>query len=125
MKRNIFLTITGLETLLVGIFLGIQNDALLDDPHDRFVHFTYYMGNMTWSIILIIAGLATIAIGLSNCNKWHLQSAALILMSAVWCAYFVVFLVQDLHFSQPLHLGTILVGMVFLRILVEARYGGD
>lgn len=124
MKRNIFLTITGLETLLVGIFLGIQKDALLDDPHDRFVHLTYYMGNMPWSIILITAGLATIAIGLSSFDKWHLQSVTLILMSAVWCAYFVVFLVQDLHFSQPLHLGTVLVGMVFLRILVEARYGG-
>ena len=124
MKRNIFLTITGLETLLVGIFLGIQRHILLDDPHDGFVHITHYMGNMSWSIILITAGLATIAIGLSNFDKWHLQSVALILMSAVWCAYFVVFLVQDLHFSQPLHLGTVLVGMVFLRILVEARYGG-
>lgn len=124
MKRNIFLTITGLETLLVGIFLGTQKHTLLDDPHDGFVHITHYMGNVSWSIILITAGLATIAIGLSNFDKWHLQSVALILMSAVWCAYFVVFLVQDLHFSQPLHLGTVLVGMVFLRILVEARYGG-
>lgn len=125
MKRNIFLTFTGFETLIIGIFLAIKRHYFLDDPHDRFIHVSYHMGDLDWAVILIAIGILVIAVGWTNFNKWHAQSIMIIILSGLWCAYFVAFLLQDLHFPGGIQMHTIMTGCFFLQILVEARFGGD
>lgn len=125
MKRNIFLTLTGLETLVIGVFLSFQRHLIRDDPNDRLVHVIHHMGDIDWAFILIAIGLITTVIGMTNYNRHHAETVMMIVLSAVWCAYFVTFLVQDIHFPGIIGIKTIMTGFVFVQVLVEARYGGD
>lgn len=124
MRRNIFVAFTGLATLAVGMYLLLEHHFMRDDPSDRLVHISQYMGNINWAVILMVVGTVAAVVGLTNYNKYHAYSVMIIILSALWCAYFVAFLIQDIHFGQPIRLGTVLTGYVFVQILVEARFGG-
>ncbi|MBB1099959.1 hypothetical protein H5R88_07595 [Limosilactobacillus sp. WF-MT5-A] len=125
MKRNIFITLIGIETLCVGLALVFQRNLLQDDPNNRLVHAFHHMGDINWSFILIAMGLLATVIGMTNFNRYHAKSIAMIMLSSLWCAYFVTFLLQDIYFPGIIGIKTIMTGFVFIQILVEARYGGD
>lgn len=124
MKRNIFLTLTGIETIIVGLYLAFERHVFQDDPNDKFVHVSQHMGDIDWAVILITIGIVATAIGMTKLSRWHAQSIMMIVLSGLWCAYFVVFLIQDIHFPMIIQLKTIMAGFVFIQILVEARFGG-
>ena len=118
MKRNIYLSLTGIESLAVGIYLVAKRHMLQDDPHNLPVHVIHHMGDTGWGVALIIVGLIVTAVGLTNFNRWHAKSVMII-------ALFVAFLLQDIHFpGGGIQLSTVMTGFVFVQILVEARYGG-
>lgn len=125
MKRNIYLSLTGIESLAVGIYLVAKRHMLQDDPHNLPVHVIHHMGDTGWGVALIIVGLIVTAVGLTNFNRWHAKSVMIIALSALWFAYFVAFLLQDIHFpGGGIQLSTVMTDFVFVQILVEARYGG-
>ena len=124
MKKNVFLTLTGIETIVVGLYLAFERHVFQDDPHDKFVHVSQRMGDINWAVILITIGVMATVIGMTKFNRWHAQSIMMIILSGLWCAYFVVFLIQDIHFPMIIQLKTIMTGFVFAQILVEARFGG-
>lgn len=123
MKRNIFLTLTGLETIVVGVFLLIQRNILLDDHNDKVMHFVHQMGNAEWAALLIAVGAAALAIGLLNSNRYGAQTIILIILGGLWLAYAFFFTFSDFHFGKPLHLGDMLAWFVFLQVAFEAYYG--
>lgn len=123
MKRNIFLTLTGLETITVGILLLVQRNILLDDHNDKVMHFVHQMGNSEWAALLIAVGAAALVIGLLNINKYFTQTAMLIILGGLWLAYAFSFTFSDFHFGNPLHLGDLLAWFVFLQITFEAYFG--
>jgi hypothetical protein len=45
-------------------------------------------------------------------------------LGACWAAYFVAFVLQDLHFGPGVHLGTILSAFVFIHVLYDAYATG-
>lgn len=124
MKRNIYLTWSGLETLVVGIFLALQQHIMQDDPNDRVVHFTQHLGDIDWAVVLILLGIVATVTGMTGFNRWHFQPFIIIMLGSLWCAYFVVFFIQDIHFGGRVHLSTIMTGLIFVSIVVEARFGG-
>lgn len=124
MRRNIFLSITGFETILVGVCMWWQRQFFLDDPKDKFIHTVHHMAGVNWSIALITVGLVAIVVGLTNYHKHNAQIIVLIVLGGLWCAYSLVFLIMDIHFKQSIGLLSMLTTCVFIRILVEARYGG-
>lgn len=123
MKRNIFLNLTGLETIAVGVFLLIQRNILLDDYSDKVMHFVHQMGNTEWAVLLIIVGASALIIGLLNTNRYGAQTITLIILGGLWLAYAFFFTFNDFHFGNPLHLGDLLAWFVFLQITFEAYYG--
>lgn len=124
MKRNIYLTWSGIETLIVGVFITFQRHFLQDDPNDRVVHITRHLGDVNWTVLLIAMGVIAAGAGLTSFNRWHFHSIIIILLGALWFAYFVVFFIQDIHFGGRVHMSTIMTGFIFISILMEARYGG-
>ncbi|MEE6647754.1 hypothetical protein PS395_00785 [Limosilactobacillus pontis] len=124
MKRNIYLIWSGVETLIVGIFITFRHHFMRDDPNDLIIHVIRHLGDTDWTILLIVIGVIAVGIGLTGFNRWHLQSIAIILLGALWFAYFAVFFIQDIHFGSRFHLSTLMTGLIFISILVEARYGG-
>lgn len=124
MKRNIYLTWSGIETLVVGIFIAFQRHFLQDDPNDRIVHITQHLADVDWTALLIAIGLIATITGATRFNRWHFRSIIIILLGALWCAYFVVFFIQDIHFEGRIQMSTLMTGLIFISILVEARYGG-
>lgn len=124
MRRNIFLTLTGLETMVVGLCLALQRHVFQDDPKDKLIHISQHMGEINWAVILITIGILVAMIGMANFNRWHTQSIAMITLSALWCAYFAGFLIQDIHFPGVVGLKTVMTGFIFVQVLVEARFGG-
>ena len=123
MKRNIFLTLTGLEAIAVGIFLLVQRNILLDDHNDKIMHFAHQMGDPEWAALLIAVGVAALVIGLLSTNKYFIQTAMLIILGGLWLAYAFFFTFSDFHFGKPLHLGDLLAWFVFLQIAFEAYFG--
>lgn len=123
MKRDTFLATTGLETLLVGLCVLFSRSDLMDDPNDHIVHIVHHVCDLNWSIALIAIGLIAITIGLTNFNKHNAQLIMLIVLGGLWCAYSFAFVVIDLHFHKSLGVLSVLTVCVFIRILVEARYG--
>ena len=124
MKRNIYLTWSGIETLVVGLFLSLQRHIMQDDPNDKVVHFTQHLGDVDWAFVMISLGLIATIVGLVRFNRWHFQSLIIILLGAIWCAYFVVFFIQDIHFGGNIQLSTVVTGLIFVSIVIEARFGG-
>lgn len=123
MKRNIFLVLTGLETISVGFFLLIQRNILMDDANDKMMHFVHMMGNTQWSILLMAVGTFSLLIGLFNVNKWAMQNVTLIVLGGLWLAYAFSFTFTDVHFGKPIHLGDFLCCFIFIQILFEAYFG--
>lgn len=124
MKRNIFLVLNGMQTIAIGIFLLIQRYTLLDDHSDRAIHLVHYMGDAEWATVLIVLGSIGFVVGLLDTDRYHIQKIILILLGGIWFAYSLFFIMNDLHFGQPVHLGTILSSFVFIQILFEAYFGG-
>lgn len=124
MKRNIYLTWPGVKTLIVGAFIAFQHHFLQDDPNDRIVHITHHLGDMDWTVLLIAIGVIAVGTGLTGFNRWHFQSVVIILLGAFWLAYCTVFFIQDIHFSNRIHLKTLMTGLIFISILIDAHYGG-
>lgn len=123
MKRNIFLSITGFETMLVGFCVFWGRNLVVDDPSDRLVHIVHHVYDVNWSIALITIGLVAMIIGLTDYSKHNAQLIMLIVLGALWCAYSFAFIVIDIHFHQAIGVMSALTVSVFLRILIEARYG--
>ncbi|KRM76193.1 hypothetical protein FC35_GL000694 [Limosilactobacillus coleohominis DSM 14060] len=124
MRRHIFLAYCGFETAVIGLFLFMERQWFMDDQHDKFIHMAHHLGDIDWALMLVCIGLVAMVIGVFDVVKFHSQSVILIILGALWFAYFVVFLLQDIHFHQPIRLATIMTGLNFMFILVETRYGG-
>lgn len=123
MKRNIFLATTGLETILVGLCVFFSRADLMDDPNDHIVHIIHHVCDLNWSLALITIGMVAVIIGLTNFDKHHAQMIMMIVLGGLWCAYSFAFVVIDIHFHRSLGILSVLTICVFIRILVEARYG--
>ena len=123
MKCNAFLTLTGLETIVVGVFLLIQRNILLDDHNDKVMHFVHQMGNAEWAALLIAVGALALVIGILDVNKYAAQTVILIVLGGLWLAYAFSFTFSDFYFGNPLHLGDLLAWFVFLQITFEAYFG--
>lgn len=124
MRRSKFLETTGIETLSIGAYLIYQQHYFQDDPRNQFIHLAAHFGDVGWAVALIAIGFVVTIIGLTGFNRWHAQTVALILLSGLFFAYFVALVMEDVHFDNPVRLGTLMVGWLFIRTLVEARYGG-
>lgn len=125
MKRNTFLTLTGFETVLVGLCVFFSRSDLMDDPSDHIIHIIHHVCDLNWSLALIVIGIIAMAIGLTNFKKHHAQFVTLVLLGGLWCAYSFAFVVIDIHFHRSLGILSVLTICVFIRILVEARYGAN
>lgn len=125
MKRNTFLSLTGFETILVGLCVFFSRADLMDDPNDHIIHIIHHVCDLNWSVALIVIGLIAMIIGLTNFKKHYAQFITLIMLGGLWCAYSFAFVVIDIHFHHSLGILSVLTVCVFIRILVEARYGSS
>lgn len=126
-ERHVNMLTNSLETTAVGIILMINRSAIKDDPHNHVVHAVHAFGGVNWVAILITAGVIGIILSLFQVEKWHLDAVILSVYGGLWLAYFVAFLVQDLHFrgGGQIQVGTVLSFFVFIRVLIDAlRYPG-
>lgn len=126
-ERHVNMLIDSLETVAAGLVMLINRSMFKDDPHNHVVHIVHGLGGVNWTLILITAGLIGIVLSLFQVEKWHADAILLSVYGGLWLAYFIAFLIQDLHFRGGGHLqmGTALSLFVFIRILVEAlRFPG-
>ena len=120
MKRNIFISLIGVETLSVGCYLWLQQHFMNDDRRSVVAHFMHHLVSPEWATILSIVGVLAIIAGATTRHK--IQSVAIVVLGGLWFAYFISFTFLDFHFND-FKLSTLLTGFVFLTIVLEARYG--
>lgn len=115
--------ISGLETLVLGLYLiYVQN--LFGDHRPDMIHRIFHHAQDPWMAgMLIVIGTYAITVALLDVNQFMAKRVALTLMSSVWVAYLVIFTWRDLNGHGPVGIGTILIGFVLVRLLLEAVWG--
>ena len=73
-------------------------------------------------MILILTGFLLLVVGLLRTHRYHLDQIVLSLGTGVWLALFMAYLVQDMvnPFLPPFSAGTVLIGFVVVRLLIES-----
>lgn len=126
-KLNHDMVISGFETLFLGAYLiYVQNVFVLNHPDPHVRHLARILSHAQdplLAILLICVGTLTILVGLWNVRRFWAKRVAISSMVAIWSSYFVAFLWRDINRPGPLGFSTILIGVVIIRLLIEARWG--
>lgn len=120
-RRYTFLVVTGVESILVGLSF-LVHPTFKDDVTKPVLHAFSFFGGPWGSMVLILTGFLLLVIGLLRTHRYHLDQIVLALGTGVWLAFFMAYLVQDMvnPFQAPFSAGTVLIGFVVVRLLVES-----
>lgn len=126
LKRNHFMIISGLETLVLGAYLiYTQNIFMPHKPHPHEMDHIMQHAQDPWvAIVLVCIGMLAIMAGLWNVSRFSARRISLVAMVATWSMYFVAFIYHDLSHPGPIGLGTLLIAFILIRLLAEALWGG-
>lgn len=123
MKRNQFVSLVGLETLLIGIFLKTQiNHITQDDRSNHMIHAVVIMDEQPFTTIMILIGLFSFAVGLISTAEHWVMTLYLSLLSGIWLAYATSFFLLDCHFDRPISLNTLLTLCMAVQIMAESYF---
>ena len=124
MKRRGYIIYLGFASLVVGIYMRIQLNELIDDRADVAIHVMREAAQIPFATLMILVGLWGMIIGFINFSSSKALSWTLAIMSGLWLAYLVTFIIMDFHFNRPIKLSTVMIGLFFLQTLFESYYGG-
>ncbi|WP_056997899.1 hypothetical protein [Fructilactobacillus fructivorans] len=124
-KENRFITMAGLETASLGIYLLVIKD-LFEDEQDIFAHVLAHAQDPLISSLLVFIGGVSFAIGIMGNHGRKYHRVCLSAMFGIWVTYFVIFFWHDMNAPGiPLHLSSILILFLIANIFVELIGGGD
>lgn len=115
--------ITGVETLLLGMYLIYVSNVFQEPPTDHFRHIVQHAQDPYLSVMLVTVGTIALVVAVLDTNKFRAKRIALVAMVMVWAAYFMLFLWHDFNTPGPLKFGTLLIGFVLLRLFLELAWG--
>lgn len=104
--------------------MRIQLNELIDDRADVAIHVMREAAQIPFATLMILVGLWGMIIGFINYSSSKALSWTLAIMSGLWLAYLVTFIIMDVHFNRPFKLSTVMIGLFFLQTLFESYYGG-
>lgn len=122
-KRNHFMLVTGLETLLLGAYLIYVANVFKEPAPDHFRHVIQHAQDPYIAILLVVVGTLAITVAVLDVHQFKAKRVALVTMVMVWASYFILFMWHDCHTPGPLKFGTILIGFVLVRLFVELGWG--
>ncbi|GAX07044.1 hypothetical protein IWT25_02392 [Secundilactobacillus pentosiphilus] len=125
-KRNHFLVISGLETLMLGAYI-IYVQHIFNPSHyyrkAEMAHIVMHAQDPGMAIMLVCVGMLAIITGCWDINRFKAKRISLVMMSSIWSIYFVAFFYHDLSRPGPIGFGTFLVGFILIRLFAEALWG--
>lgn len=123
MKRNQFVSLMGLETLLVGLFIRSQFYTIIkDDQNNHMIHMIFMMDQQPFAFCMILIGLFAFVMGIITPPEHWTMTLYLSLLSGIWLAYATSFFLMDCHFDQGIKLKTILALGVAVQIMAESYF---
>lgn len=117
LKINRFIFLTGLETIILGIYLIVVSNLIVVPP------FFSHAQDPIVAVLLVVIGNFSVIVALFNVNAYHARRWALDAMLMIWTLYFIVFIVNDIDEPGPIGLGTIFTGFVIIRLFLELSWG--
>lgn len=121
-ERNRFWLLTGIETVILGIFFLYQPGFIADaSPFHNAVNI---LDDTFPATVLVIVGTFTV---IASCftlvPNWHRFNVTV--LQFVWTLYAVAFLIRDINDPRPPMIGipTILMWAIVVRIFAESRWG--
>lgn len=124
-KRNRFISVMGLETSALGLYLlFIKN--IFDDEKDIFAPFIHHAQDpfIVWA--LIVFGFFAFIVGTFNLHGHYQMRASLSLMFGIWVAYFVILFWHDMNAPGiQFHLSSVLIIFVIVNLFMELREGEE
>ena len=121
-RENRFWTITGLETFILGMLLGLEDNFIVQPPH--MPAFVKVVDDPPFAIVLMIVGFYVTLISVSKYFTEANKAVVTFTLLFIWTFYFVIFLLHDIvgPFTIPRYT-TIITGFIVLRVMVEAVWG--
>lgn len=126
-KKNHFIIISGLETLVLGAYLiyvqHVFTPVKVPLPTPEVERIMEHAQDPWITISMVAVGVLAVITGLWDMNKFKAKRVSLVAMSAIWVSYFVAFIYHDLCYGRAVSLGTILVAFILIRLLADAKWG--
>ncbi|GAX07247.1 hypothetical protein IWT25_02601 [Secundilactobacillus pentosiphilus] len=125
-KKNHFIIISGLETLVLGAYLIYVQHVFTPPrplPTVEMVRIVEHAQDPWIALTLVVVGVLSIITGAWDMNHFYAKRVSLVAMVAVWVTYLVAFTVHDLSNSHVIGIGTILIAFILIRLFAEALWG--
>lgn len=121
-RENRFWTITGLETFILGMFFGLNNNFVGQPLHMPV--FVKVVDDPPFAIVLMIVGFYVTLISMSKHFTEANKAVVTFVLLFIWTFYFIIFLLHDIvgPFTIPRYT-TIITGFIVFRVMVEAVWG--
>lgn len=122
-KKNRFIVIKGLETLILGAYLiYVANFFDVDQPFGSIVH--HFQDPWLGMLLIVVGSISTFA-GILNLRRYNVIKWCLTSMVFVWALYLFVFIAQDVNEPGPISLNTIFVFFVLIQLFLDQAWGGE
>lgn len=124
-KRNRFISVMGLETSALGLYLAFFKN-MFDDEKDIFAPYIHHAQDpfIVWALIFV--GIFAFIVGIFNFHEHHQIRASLSLMFGIWVAYFAILFWHDINAPGiQFHLSSVLIIFVIFSLFVELWEGDE
>ncbi|WP_268914134.1 hypothetical protein [Lentilactobacillus sp. SPB1-3] len=127
-QANRFMAITGIETLLLGVYLMYVSNVFANHRYPHMHHnqpaiILQHAQDPYLAIILVIIGTYAILVAMYDMQQKFAKRIALTSMLSIWSAYLAAFIYRDLLMGSPISLDSLLIACIVVRIFLELWIG--